>query len=159
VLAGDSAGGNLAAMVAQQLGGEAGIVGQVLIYPAVDPELSSDSAHQFAEGPFLSRTDMEWFYEQYLGSVADHADPLVNLKANLAGSAASRVPAVILTVGHDPLRDEGIAYARDLSRAGGDVTWIHAPELFHGAFSQSGVLPSSARRVREVWSAVQRKFA
>jgi acetyl esterase len=67
-------------------------------------------------------------------------------------------PAVVLTVGHDPLRDEGIAYARALEADGGQVTWIHAPELFHGAFAQAGVLPSAAIRVREACAAALQVF-
>jgi acetyl esterase len=159
VVGGDSAGGSLAAMVAQQRGAHPGLVGQVLVYPATDPGLSSDSARHFVEGPFLSRRDMQWFYEQYLADAADFADPRIDLRAGLAGSSAAKVPAVVLTVGHDPLRDEGIEYARQLAVSGCVVTAIHAPELFHGAFSQSGVLPSAEARVGQMWSAVRAMFA
>jgi acetyl esterase len=155
LVAGDSAGANLAAVVALERASHPGLLGQVLVYPATDPELASESAQEMTEGPFLARRDMEWFYDQYLTSAADRQDPRVNLQARALPAAIAAVPAVVLTVGHDPLRDEGIAYASQLAAQGCDVRWIHAPELFHGAFSQSGVLRSGDRRVRQVWSAVQ----
>lgn len=156
VVAGDSAGGNLAACVAQLRGGDPGLLGQVLVYPATDPSMTSDSYGQFTEGPFLTRRDMEWFYDQYLGPSGDRDDVRVNVAAGLGEGSA--VPAVVLTVGHDPLRDEGIAYAQALRGRGVPVTWIHAPELFHGAFTQSGLLPSSALRVAQVWAAAREMF-
>lgn len=151
VVAGDSAGGTLAAVCAQRLGGLGRLAAQVLIYPATDPALRSASAHSFVEGPFLTRRDMEWFYAQYLPEGAQH-DP----RADLTGSvgAGARVPAVVITVGHDPLRDEGIAYAESLVAAGARVTWLHAPELYHGSITQSGVLPSAAARLDEVLAAM-----
>lgn len=142
VVGGDSAGGTLAAVGGQ----ERPVHGQVLVYPATDPSLSSPSAHAFTEGPFLTRRDMEWFYDQYLQSPPDRDHPWALLRP-----AASTVPAVVLTVGHDPLRDEGIAYAASLPGA----VHIHAPELYHGAFGQSGFLPSAAVRTAEVWAAAR----
>ena len=155
VVGGDSAGATLAAVVAQQRGSHPGLVGQVLVYPAADPRLRSASAHQFVDGPLLTRRDMEWFYDQYLADDADRESPLADLVAGLATVTGVLPPAVVLTVGHDPLRDEGIAYARHLADRGGDVRWIHAPELHHGAFSNSGYLPSAAVRVGEVWAAAR----
>jgi acetyl esterase len=156
IVGGDSAGGTLAASVAQERGAHPRLVGQLLVYPATDPALQSASATAFVDGPFLTRRDMEWFYDQYLPP-ADRTDPRIDLTGS-TGSGA-HVPAVVLTVGLDPLRDEGIAYARSLRAAGGAVEWIHAPELFHGAFTQAGVLPSAARRVTETCLAVRRMFA
>jgi acetyl esterase len=155
VVGGDSAGGTLAAVVAQQRGAHPRLVGQLLVYPCTDPQLRSPSAHAFVDGPFLTRRDMEWFYAQYLAP-ADLADPRADLTRTT--DAGAHAPAVVLTVGHDPLRDEGIAYARALEADGGTVVWIHAPELFHGAFAQAGVLPSAAIRVREVCVTVRAMF-
>lgn len=155
VVGGDSAGATLAAVVAQQRGNHPGLVGQVLVYPATDPRLRSSSAHEFVDGPLLTRQDMEWFYDQYLTDDADRESPLADLVAGLDTVTGALPPAVVLTVGHDPLRDEGIAYARSLADRGGEVRWIHAPELHHGAFSNSGYLPSAAVRVGEVWAAAQ----
>ena len=155
IVAGDSAGATLAAVAAQRLVGRPALVGQLLIYPATDPWLRSGSAREFVEGPFLARRDMEWFYDRYVDP-QHRADPRVDL----TGSAASAgVPAIVFTVGHDPLRDEGIAYARALADAGGFVEWIHAPDLYHGSFTQCGVLPTAAARVLEVCAAAQRVFA
>lgn len=159
VVGGDSAGGNLAAVVAQQRGGHDGLVGQVLVYPAADPTLGYPSAGEFVDGPFLTRKDMEWFYDQYVPDESDRANPLVDLVTEFLSRGIVPTPAVVLTVGHDPLRDEGIAYAELLADSGMPVAWIHAPELFHGAFSQSGFLPSAATRVEEVWSTAHRMFS
>ncbi|MDP1877424.1 MAG: alpha/beta hydrolase [Actinomycetota bacterium] len=156
IVGGDSAGGTLAAVVAQHRGSHAGLVGQVLIYPAVDPSLSTASAHEFVDGPFLTRRDMEWFYGQYLASATDATDPRADLVAGYAGRPAAAVPAVVFTVGHDPLRDEGIGYVRLLGDRGHAVEWIHAPDLYHGAFSSSGFLPTAAARADEVWAASRR---
>lgn len=156
VVAGDSAGATLAAVVAQALGSHPALVGQILAYPATDPGLSSASAREFTEGPFLTRRDMEWFYDQYV-SAPDRADPRVHLAGH--EPAQPVVPAIVLTVGHDPLRDEGIAYARALAAAGGAVEWIHAPDLYHGAFTQAGVLPTAASRVRQVCAIAQSMFS
>ncbi len=158
VVAGDSAGGNLAGVAAQLRGGHPSLVGQVLIYPTSDPRLESRSAREFVEGPFLTRRDMEWFYEQYLARADDYDSPLVDLARAFGTRSVTPVPAVILTVGHDPLRDEGIEYARLLAESGFEVTWIHAPDLYHGAYSNSGLLPTAEARVREVWSAAHRMF-
>jgi acetyl esterase len=159
IVAGDSAGANLAAVVAMRLGAHDALLGQVLVYPAVDPTLSSPSARSFVEGPFLSRRDMAWFYDQYLRAASDRQDPRVNLIEALTGVDITHLPTVVLTVGHDPLRDEGVEYVARLRDLGWPVTWIHAPELHHGAFTQSGVLASSERRVRQVWRSVHEVFA
>ena len=151
VVGGDSAGGTLAAMVAQALGGHPCLVRQLLVYPATDPLLRSTSATQFVEGPFLTWRDMEWFYDQYLPGPL-RTDPRADLTR--AVGAGARVPAVVVTVGHDPLRDEGIDHARALVDAGGEVAWIHAPELYHGALTQTGWLPSAAARLTEVLAAL-----
>lgn len=159
VVGGDSAGGNLAAVVAQQLGADSRLVGQVLVYPCADPTLASASAAEFTEGPFLARRDMEWFYDQYLPPHVDRTDPRVDLVTGFDRRGVVPVPAVVVTVGHDPLRDEGIAYADLLRASGHEVRWLHAPELFHGAYSLAGVLPSSGARVAELWDVATRFLA
>lgn len=159
VIGGDSAGANLAAVVAQQRGHHRSLVGQVLVYPVVDTRMDSPSAREFVEGPLLTRRDMEWFFDQYVPNEADRDSSLIDLRTGFADRGVVPVTAVVLTVGHDPLRDEGIAYARLLDDNAHEVTWIHAPELHHGAFTQSGFLSSAAVRVREVWSAARRSFA
>jgi acetyl esterase len=150
VVGGDSAGGNLAAVVTN-LRTER-ITAQLLIYPCVDPSLSSASAHDFTEGPFLTRSDMEWFYGEYLPNDADRNDPRVNLTDT---SGEGWGPTLIWTVGHDPLRDEAIDFAQRLIDKGVDVRHFHAPELFHGCMGIAGVLPSAQQRLEPVWAAAR----
>ena len=152
VVAGDSAGANLAGAVARDPGLADRLAGQFLVYPATDPTLSAPSVGEFVEGPLLSGRDMAWFYAQYLGDRAATvaADPRVALTGPITTPVP---PAVVLTVGHDPLRDEGIAYARALADAG-TCRWIHAPDLHHGAFTQAGVLPSAWTRVEQACAAL-----
>lgn len=148
VIGGDSAGGNLAAVVARHFAGDPRLAGQVLIYPCIDPSLSTASASEFVDGPFATRAALEWCYLHYLAG-ASPQDPRVDLTGAVPPGLA---PAVVLTVGHDPLRDEGIAYARGLAAAGVEVRHFHAPDSFHGAFGRSGLLPSAATEVVRVWA-------
>lgn len=148
VIGGDSAGGNLAAVVARHFAGDARLAGQVLVYPCIDPSLSTASAHEFIDGPFATRAALEWCYLHYLAGTSPE-DPRVDLTGAVPPGLA---PAVVLTVGHDPLRDEGIAYARELAAAGVEVRHCHAPDSFHGAFGRSGLLPSAAAEVVRVWA-------
>ena len=147
VVGGDSAGGNLAAAVARHFAGRPGLVGQVLVYPCIDPRLSTPSALEFIEG-LTTRPGLVWCYEHYLAGASPH-DPLVDLTGPVPQGLA---PAVVLTVGHDPVRDEGIAYARGLASAGVNVRHVHAPDSFHGSFGLSGLLPSAAVEVVRVWT-------
>ena len=101
VVGGDSAGATLAAVVAQQRGSHPGLVGQVLVYPATDPRLRSPSAHQFVDGPLLTRHDMEWFYDQYLADDADRESPLADLVAGLVTEIA-RAPWPISSPASSP---------------------------------------------------------
>lgn len=133
VVAGDSAGGNLSAVVAQQArdaGGPA-LALQVLIYPATDMTRSWPSLLRNASGYFLSSTHMRWYRDQYLAAGGDPADPRISpLTGDLAGLPAAHV----VTAGCDPLCDEGRAYADRLREAGVTVTEEHFPEMFHGFF-------------------------
>src|SRR5690606_25366583 len=114
---GDSACGNLAALVCQRVRDEFGpdIDFQLLVYPVTDLTLSHPSIDENAEGYLLTKATMEWFVGSYLGADDDPSDPAVSplRAADLAGLP----PALILTAEFDPLRDEGEAYAAALSRA------------------------------------------
>ena len=154
VVGGDSAGGNLAAVVARAFAGHPSLVGQVLVYPCTDPSLQTPSSLEFTEGPFITRAAMQWCYTHYLqGAAAD--DPRVDLTGEVP---AGLVPALVFTVGHDPLRDEGIEYARALAAAGVPTRHLHAPDQFHGAIGRSGVLPSAAEHAREIWRSTVELF-
>ncbi|BDB25922.1 alpha/beta hydrolase [Cupriavidus sp. P-10] len=148
-LAGDSAGGHLAAQAAQQLnGGNAVRVdAQLLIYPVTAPVLATESYRAFADGPGLTRDEMAWFWTQFIGADAlaqgaAHADPRVHLMA----APPVRPPAtVILVAAHDVLRDDGLAYADFLVRHDAPVITIEASGMTHG-FAR---LQPEAERARE----------
>ncbi|MFM9371015.1 alpha/beta hydrolase fold domain-containing protein [Streptomyces sp. Da 82-17] len=133
VVAGDSAGGNLSAVLAQQArdaGGPA-IALQVLIYPATDMTRPWPSLRRNGTGYFLSLTHMKWFGQQYLSAGADPADPRIS---PLLGELSGLPPAHVVTAGCDPLCDEGRAYAEALRAAGVPVTEGYFPRMFHGFF-------------------------
>jgi acetyl esterase len=150
VVGGDSAGGNLAAAVANMRPER--IAAQLLIYPCVDPHLRSASAVEFDDAPFLTGTDMQWFYTQYLNGEDHYDDPRVNL-TRVTGQGWG--PTLIWTVGHDPLRDEAVDLAERLRSNGVDVRHQHAPELFHGSMGIAGVLPSAQQRLTSLWAAAR----
>lgn len=129
-VAGDSAGGNLAAVVAQVFRDEGmPLAGQLLIYPATDMGGSYPSHTENAEGYFLDADTMAWFLQQYAGASADLTDPRFS---PLRGSLAGVAPAVVVTAELDPLRDDGLAYAAALSEAGVPVEVRTFPGLIHG---------------------------
>lgn len=131
VVAGDSAGGNLAAVscaVARERGGPR-VDRQVLVYPACDAGRVHPSHHRNGRGYFLTAAHCEWFLRQYLGGGGDPRDPRVS---PLRGDVAGLPPAHIVTAGCDPLCDEGRAYAERLRGAGVAVTESHFPGMFHG---------------------------
>ena len=152
---GDSAGANLAAVTAVLAvrGGEQPPVLQLLIYPTVDSVEERPSMSLFGEGFLLTRDDILWFRQQYAGA-HDLSDPRISpLRApDLSGLP----PAVLITAGFDPLRDEGEAYAEALRLAGNEVDLYRVPDLMHGfinlgSLSQAahGALVRVASMVRE----------
>lgn len=132
---GDSAGGAIAAVVAQACrdSGEAGPAFQMLIYPATDSSRESESRKKFAEGYFLSKDLMTWFWDAYVPEETDLSD--LRLSPLLAKDFAGLPPAFVLTAGFDPLRDEGRAYADRLIDAGVKTTYVNYPGTIHGFFS------------------------
>ncbi len=143
-VAGDSAGGNLAAVVAQQLRDEGGpeLAAQLLVYPATDVTGDYPSRTENAEGYFLDLPTMLWFMEHYAGDPVHHLDP--RLSPLRAGSVAGLPPAVVVTAELDPLRDEGEAYADALEAAGVRVERRRFDGLIHG-FIDMGPHSSSAQ--------------
>ncbi|MBO0883650.1 MAG: alpha/beta hydrolase, partial [Mycobacterium sp.] len=129
---GDSAGGNLAAVVSQ-LARDDGVlpVLQWLIYPRTDFTAQTRSLSLFADGFLLTKRDMDWFEAQYLGgSVVEPTDPRVS--PLLAGTLSGLPPALIATAGFDPLRDEGDRYATALRAAGTAVDLRSVGSVTHG---------------------------
>jgi acetyl esterase len=137
VVAGDSAGGGLAAgaaLLARDWGPR--LDAQLLLYPGLDPSLSRPSVTENADGPFLTRADLAWFWERYMPDPALHADPTVALlrAADEPGGLDGLAPAVVATAELDPLRDEGDALADALAAAGVAVRRLEGAGLVHGYF-------------------------
>ena len=132
---GDSAGGAMAAVVCQAMrdAKEQGPAFQMLIYPATDSSQESGSRKSFAEGYFLSKGLMDWFWKAYVPAGTDLSD--LRLSPLLAKDFTGLPPAFVLTAGYDPLRDEGRAYANRLIDAGVKTTYVNYPGTIHGFFS------------------------
>jgi acetyl esterase len=132
-VAGDSVGGNMVAVVTQLAKERKGpmICYQVLFYPVTDSSLSQESYEEFADGPWLTRTAMEWFWDAYAPSKEDRrkttAAPLSATSKQLEGLP----PALVIVDENDVLRDEGEAYARKLMQAGVDVTAVRFLATHH----------------------------
>ena len=146
-VAGDSAGGNLAAVVAQTLTAEGTpVAAQFLIYPAVDALGDYPSRTENARGYFLEQPTMDWFYGHYAGAWEDAKDPrLAPLHADLTGQP----PTVIVTAEFDPLRDEGEAYGEALKAAGVRALVHRYDGLIHGFFDMGGLSPAAKAAIEE----------
>lgn len=154
-VAGDSAGGNLAAVAsadASQAADGATPILQILIYPATDFVARARSHELFDQGFLLVREDMDWFTANYVGS-ADKQDPRLSILR--APDVEGTAPALILTAGFDPLRDEGEAYAARLREAGVPVVLRRFPGLIHGFFNLTGISRSSRDAVIEIAGAAR----
>jgi acetyl esterase len=157
-VAGDSAGGNLAAVVSQQAAG-AGLPAptcQVLIYPALDFALDTDSHRELADGHVIPRDRVVWYGEQYLRSDADKAD--VRAAPLRAPSLAGQPPALVVTAGFDPLRDEGGAYADRLRAAGVDVVHREYPGQIHAFVSLTKAIPQGRACTLEIADYLRRRL-
>jgi len=144
---GDSAGGNLAAVVAL-LARDAGAprIGlQILTYPVTDLVSESQSYTDLADGYMLTRDSMRWFRAQYLAKEADAADWRVSPLR--APSLAGLPPALVITAGYDPLRDEGEAYARRLREAGVSVDAVCFGGMIHGFVPMGKLIETAFRAV------------
>jgi acetyl esterase len=134
VVGGDSAGGNLAAvtaLMARDRGGPA-LAAQLLIYPVLAADFDTESYRLFGRGYYNPKPAMQWYWDQYAPSVTDRTHPYaVPLRADLSGLP----PAVLVIAGHDPLRDEALAYASALEAAEVPVTRIQFEGAIHGFMS------------------------
>jgi len=155
---GDSAGGNLAAVMAilARDAAHPKLVFQLLIYPCTAPEPETASHHKFKEGYILSRNSITWFYRQYLRTGKDVNDfrfaPLVH--DDLSGLP----PALIIVAGYDPLRDEGIEYTKRLIEAGNRVRLANYEGMVHGFFLMGGAVDAARRAVAESALALREAF-
>ena len=119
-IGGDSVGGNMTAVVAQlaqERGGPA-LKAQLLFYPVTDASLDNGSYKEFANGPWLTKPAMEWFWNAYLPQGANRADPKISPLNASKAQLAKQPQALVITAENDVLRDEGEAYARKLIEAG-----------------------------------------
>jgi acetyl esterase/lipase len=141
---GDSAGGMLAAVVAQEMDRlrERGPVLQLLIYPAVDWTATSGSMQEYAEAFPLNSAMMSWFRGHYLNADADAAD--VRVSPGLETELERLPPALVFTAGHDPLVDQGRDYASALKTQGVPVLYRCFDTLPHGFTAMSGAIPAAA---------------
>ncbi len=132
---GDSAGGNLAAGVAQYARDNAVPVRlQALIYPVTQPNFDTPSYQRNAEGYFLSLESMQWFFDHYVPDHAQRADPRVS---PLNGTLSGLAPAWVMTCAFDPLCDDGLLYADALEKAGVSVQRHHREDSIHGVFGMA----------------------
>jgi len=159
-IGGDSAGGTLAAIASRLAARDGGPppCAQVLVYPATDRTRSTRSLELFAEGFFLTAAEIEWYLAQYAGGTgAPREDPLISplLAPDLGGLA----PALVVTAGFDPLRDEGERYAEALRAAGTSATLRRVPELVHGFVSLAGVSAASREALVELAGATRALLA
>ena len=155
---GDSAGGNLAAVVALQArdAGAPRLAFQLLVYPATDQRLETGSHRSNGHGYLLEREGIEFFRRCYLPD----ADAYTDWRASplLAASHAGLPPALVMTAGYDPLLDEGRAYAERLRAAGVEVAYRDYPDMVHGFLLFGGVLETANAAVADCCAALRRAF-
>jgi acetyl esterase/lipase len=145
-VAGDSVGGNMTAaitLMAKQRSGPR-LAAQVLFYPVTDAAFDTESYHQFAEGYFLRRDAMQWFWDQYTTDASERAEITASpLRASL-DELAGLPKALVITGEADVLRDEGEAYGRKLREAGVDVTATRYEGIIHDFVMLNALRPTNA---------------
>lgn len=158
VIVGESAGGNLAALVTLALRDRRrthatapGLVGQVLLYPSTDLTMTSTSATALVDAPVLSKRAIDWYGRQYVPQGLPHSiapdDPRVSpLRAT---DHTDLPPALVVAAGLDPLRDDALGYAAALARSGVGVRTVLYPEAVHGFVSIPRFEPAAAQALDE----------
>ena len=157
-VAGDSAGGNLAAAVAllaRERGGPE-LALQLLVYPITDCDLDRPSYRENGEGFLLTRDATAWFWEQYVPDAAARRNPLAAPMA--AEDLSGLPPACVITAEYDPLRDEAEAYAARLREAGVPVTCTRYPGMIHGFLAYADFVDGGRRAVAEAGAALREAF-
>jgi acetyl esterase len=151
---GDSAGGNLAAVLARRARDEGIPVAlQLLVYPVTDAAMDTASYQENATGYWLTRAGMEWFWGQYAPDGDDRFHP--DASPLRAGDLRGVAPALVITAEYDPLRDEGEAYAARLSEAGVPVTMRRYDGMVHGFFRLPAMIDRSEDALREASNALR----
>jgi acetyl esterase len=158
IVAGDSAGGNLAAVVAQRAAREGlELALQILVNPVTDCDTETPSYTDPDNQLIVSRESMLWFFERYAPDAAARRDP--RIAPLRAASLAGLAPAVVLTAEYDVLRDEGEAYAERLRAAGVEVSHKRFAGQMHGFFALVNVLPGSEAGMDHVAAAIEARLA
>lgn len=157
-IGGDSAGGNITAVTAIGIRDEGDIAPllQILIYPVAGGAPETPSHYEFAEGLLLSRANILWFYDQYLDQPEDATDP--RFAPLLAYDLSNLPPALVIVAGHDPLRDEGIAYAERLSQSGVGVELTNYEGMVHGFLSLADAVDQGKTAIDQVAAALSTAF-
>jgi acetyl esterase len=153
-VAGDSAGGNLAAVIAlgaRDRGGPA-IGFQLLVYPITDHGMDTASYREHADGYHLTAAGMRWYWDHYLGGADGGAPDASPLRAAFFGDLP---PALVITAEHDVLRDEGEAYVARLQAAGVPAAVSRYPGMVHGFFRWRAVTPAAEAAMQEAAAAVR----
>ncbi|MFJ9824512.1 alpha/beta hydrolase [Streptomyces sp. NPDC101160] len=157
VVAGESSGGNVAAVLCQQLRGrEVQPFLQVLIYPVVDLSTERPSHHEFAGSPALSAKQIKWFSGHYLPAGTDVKDPRVS---PLLGNLDGLPPAVVSVAGFDPLRDEALEYAAELLENGVPTRVLREGGLVHGFISFTALSRTSRAATERIAEEIARAMS
>ena len=156
---GDSAGGNLAAVVAQMARDRAhpDLAFQLLVYPMTALDFETPSYVDNADGYLLTRDSMKWYWDQYLGASDDPNHPYA--VPSKARSFQNLPPALVITAEFDPLRDEGETYAKNLEAAGVPTTCTRYDGMIHGFFAMSGAVDKAGQAVSQAAAAMKEAFA
>jgi acetyl esterase len=157
---GDSAGGNLAAVVCHELRDDGPAIRfQLLVYPVTDALMAHPSMEENAEGYFLTKEAMAWFIDHYTATEDERRDPRVSPLHASDEALAGLPPALVVTAEFDPLRDEGEAYGSRLQDCGCDVSVRRYDGVIHGFFSMGDFIPDGAVAVQHASEALRRALA
>jgi acetyl esterase len=155
---GDSAGGNLSAIIAQVARDRKGpkLAYQLLIYPGIDMRMTAPSIEENAAGPLLTKASIEWFIGHYLNNAAEKTNPLAS--PGLAADVSGLPPAFIITAECDPLRDEAEEYGSRLQAAGVEVAIKRYAGMPHGFFSFTSGLDGATTAYKDSTAHLRRAF-
>ncbi|MCB1110957.1 MAG: alpha/beta hydrolase [Chlamydiia bacterium] len=157
-IGGEDAGGNLAAVLSQEVRDEPHpqISYQVLVYPQTDFTFSSLSHQEYGRGYLLEKESMEWYRKQYLKGDEDPRHPQIS--PLYASDFSSLPPAFIVTAEYDPMRDEGESYAKKLKASGVPVTLKRYSGMVHGFFQMAGLLDEARAAIVAVGETLKTHF-